>query len=108
MGSRDRRKHEGTRTEVSGNNVVESEFEIVNEVGLHARPAAMLVQVALKFQSDITIEKNGQKVNGKSIMGVLMLAAGKGSKLVVRGEGPDAEEAVLAIGELIASKFGED
>jgi phosphocarrier protein HPr len=85
-----------------------AEFTIVNRLGLHARAAAQLVQMANQFQSDITIEKEGVEVNAKSIMGLLMLAAPKGSILKVMISGKDAEQALLTIGELINDGFGED
>lgn len=91
-----------------GANQVERNFEIVNRLGLHARAAAKLVHLANRFASEIRIVKNGMDVNGKSIMGVLMLAAHKESSVLVRAEGPDAAEAVEAIGMLIAGKFGEE
>ncbi len=86
----------------------EREFDILNRLGLHARAAAQLVRLANGFVSEIRVAKNGMEVNGKSIMGVLMLAAPKDSKILIRAIGPDAEEAVAAIGELIALKFGEE
>ena len=86
----------------------EREFEILNRLGLHARAAAKLVRLANGFASEIHIAKDGIEVNGKSIMGVLMLAAPKESKILILATGPDAEEAVAAIGELIARKFGEE
>ncbi|MCJ7508935.1 MAG: HPr family phosphocarrier protein [candidate division Zixibacteria bacterium] len=88
--------------------MVEREVEVINKFGLHARPAALLVQKASKFKSEITLEKEGQKVNGKSIMGVMMLAAEKGSTLIIRAEGEDENEAVAALVEVILSKFGEE
>jgi phosphocarrier protein HPr len=87
---------------------VEREFDILNRLGLHARAAAQLVRLANGFVSEIRVGKNGMEVNGKSIMGVLMLAAPKDTKILIRAIGPDAEEAVAAIGELIARKFGEE
>lgn len=84
------------------------EISIVNELGLHARPAAMFVKLANEFISDITVEKGSETVNGKSIMGIMMLAAGKGSRIKVTVEGPDAQEAIEAIEKLILSKFGEE
>jgi len=87
---------------------VEREFDILNRLGLHARAAAKLVRLANGFASEIRVAKDGIEINGKSIMGVLMLAAPKDAKIVVRADGPDAEEAVSAIGELIAGKFGEE
>jgi len=87
---------------------VEREFDILNRLGLHARAAAQLVRMANGFFSEIHLVKDGMEVNGKSIMGVLMLAAPKDTKILVRAIGLDAEEAVAAIGELIARKFGEE
>ena len=87
---------------------VEREFDILNRLGLHARAAAQLVRLANGFASEIHVVKDGMVVNGKSIMGVLMLAAPKDTKIVVRAVGADAEEALAAIGELIARKFGEE
>jgi len=91
-----------------GRDRIEREFEIVNRLGLHARAAAKLVRLANRFSSEIRITKNGLEVNGKSIMGVLMLAAHRDSCVIVRAEGPDAAEAVLEIGDLIARKFDEE
>ena len=87
---------------------VEREFDILNRLGLHARAAAQLVRLANGFSSEICIAKDGLEVNGKSIMGVLMLAAPKEARILIRAIGLDAEEAVAAIGELIAGKFGEE
>ncbi len=78
-----------------------------NELGLHARPAAMFVQLASKYASEITVEKGAEKVSGKSIMGIMMLAAGKGAKIIVTAIGEDAEEAVNDLEELLNKKFGE-
>ena len=86
----------------------ERTFTIVNKLGLHARAAARLVQTANRFQSDITIARDGQSANAKSIMGVLMLAASKGSDVTVRAQGPDGAEALAVLGELIETGFGED
>jgi phosphocarrier protein HPr len=83
-------------------------FDILNRLGLHARAAAQLVRLANGFASEIRIAKDGMEVNGKSIMGVLMLAAPKDTKILVRANGADAEEALAAIGALIAGKFGEE
>lgn len=85
----------------------ERQCEIVNKLGLHARAAAKLVRLANGFSSEIRLERDGVEVNGKSIMGVLMLAAHRESFVSVRAEGPDASEAVDAIGRLIAAKFEE-
>jgi len=82
-------------------------FLIVNTLGLHARAAAQLVQTANRFQSEVLVERDGQSVNGKSIMGVLMLAAAKGSEIQVVCEGPDAEPALAALARLIEAGFGE-
>lgn len=87
---------------------MERSFTIVNRLGLHARAAARLVQTANRFQAEITIARDGQAANAKSIMGVLMLAAAKGSDVTIRAEGPDGAEAVAAIGDLIEAGFGED
>ncbi len=87
--------------------MMERSVQIVNKNGLHARPAAEIVKVASKFQSDITMVRDDLEVNGKSIMGVMMLAAEYGSTLLVRANGPDADQAVTAIADLVARKFGE-
>jgi len=81
---------------------------IANKLGLHARPAALMVQLANKYRSEVTVERGGEKINGKSIMGIMMLAAGKGTKITVTATGDDAEEAVAGIEQLIKSKFGEE
>ena len=86
----------------------ERTFTIVNKLGMHARAAAKFVQTAARFASDISLEREGQTVNGKSIMGVLMLAAAQGTQVTVRTEGDDAEEAMAALGSLIEDGFGED
>jgi phosphocarrier protein len=88
--------------------VAEGVMEIVNELGLHARAATRFVQTANKYRSEVEVEKDGQVVNGKSIMGVLMLVASKGTSIRVRATGPDADECVEALRELVAGKFGED
>lgn len=84
------------------------EFTIKNRLGLHARAAAQLVKTASRFRSEVLIEKEGLEVNGKSIMGILMLAAPKGSLISVVVQGDDAEEALSAIGQLIDDGFGEE
>ena len=86
----------------------QTEVEIVNKLGLHARASAKLTQLAGGFQSDIWLTRNGRRVNAKSIMGVMMLAAGKGSTITVEAEGSDADAALQALLELITDKFGED
>jgi phosphocarrier protein HPr len=80
---------------------------IINKLGLHARAAAKLVTVASGFASNIDIEKNGQKVNGKSIMGVMMLAASRGTKLVITADGEDELQAVDSLEKLVGERFGE-
>ena len=87
---------------------ITAELEIKNNLGLHARPAAMFVQTAAKFDSDVSVEKDGETVNGKSLMGLLMLAAGKGTiiKLTVRGS--DSDKASEALFDLVNRKFDED
>jgi phosphocarrier protein HPr len=87
---------------------VEKEILIVNRLGLHARPAAMFVRIASRYRSEIWVSKEGEEVNGKSIMGLMMLAAGQGSKLRIRCEGPDAEKAIEELEQLIIAKFNED
>ncbi|HET7602233.1 MAG TPA: HPr family phosphocarrier protein [Gemmatimonadales bacterium] len=87
--------------------MTQREAQIVNQLGLHARPAAQLVRAAAGFTSDIRLEKDGMEVNGKSIMGVMMLAAEFGSTVSVRADGPDEADAVAALCALIAEGFGE-
>jgi len=87
--------------------VIERQATIVNQEGLHARPAARIVRLASSFAADIALVKDGMDVNGKSIMGVMMLAAEYGSSITIRANGPDAEQAVQALAELVASGFGE-
>jgi phosphocarrier protein HPr len=83
------------------------EIEIVNKLGLHARASAKLTQLAAKYQCEVSLARNGRKVNAKSIMGVMMLAAGKGSRIVLETDGPDESEAMDAIAVLIGDCFGE-
>jgi phosphocarrier protein len=85
----------------------EREVQIINKNGLHARPAAEIVKLASKYRSEITMMRDDLEVNGKSIMGVMMLAAECGATLMVRANGPDADQAVEAIAALVARKFGE-
>lgn len=87
---------------------VAKEFTILNRLGLHARPSAMFVKTANRFKAEVWVEKDGEQVNGKSIMGLMMLAAGQGSRLLVSCEGPDAEKALAEIEALISRKFDED
>jgi phosphocarrier protein len=84
------------------------ELIVGNKLGLHARPAAMFVRVANRFSSDIIVEKDGEEINGKSIMGLMLLAAGCGSRLKVTVTGSDANDLVQALEELIARKFDEE
>lgn len=84
-----------------------SKFAIVNDLGLHARAATKLVQLASKYSCDIQLSHDGQSANAKSVMGVLLLCGSKGTVVEVSATGPQAEECVKAIGELIASRFGE-
>ena len=87
---------------------VTREMTIVNKLGIHARPAAMFVKTANRFECDIFVEKDGEKVNGKSIMGLMMLAAGPGSKLSVQAQGEDAARALNELDALLKRKFDED
>lgn len=84
------------------------EVTIVNRLGLHARAAARLVNLAGRFEAQIELERDGRRVNGKSIMGVMMLAAAQGSTLTLHAEGADAEQALTELGALIADRFGEE
>ena len=84
------------------------DFTIQNKLGIHARPAAQFVKMANRFKCEITVEKDGEEVDGKSIMGLMMLVAGHGSVIVVCAEGEDEEAALEAIGDLIGRKFEED
>jgi phosphocarrier protein HPr len=88
--------------------VIEREATIVNRDGLHARPAAKIVRLASNFSSEVELAKDGVGVNGKSIMGVMMLAAECGSSITIRADGPDAAQAVEALAQLVASGFGEE
>ncbi len=87
--------------------MLQQDVEIVNKLGLHARASAKLSQLAGQFKSDVFLERNGNRVNAKSIMGVMMLAAAKGSTIRIETSGPDEAEAMAAITALIADKFGE-
>ena len=86
---------------------VRATFEIVNRLGMHARAATKLVQTASRYRSDVQIEKDGHVANAKSVMGVLLLCGHQGSRITVSARGEDAADAVQAIGELIADRFGE-
>jgi phosphocarrier protein len=87
---------------------IEKEMTIVNRLGLHARPAAMFVRIASRHRAEIWVSKEGEEINGKSIMGLMMLAAGQGSKLLIRCDGPDADKAMEELEELIKAGFNED
>ena len=91
----------------SGSNMTK-DFLVSNKLGIHARPAAMFVKTASRFRCDIFVEKDGEKVNGKSIMGLMMLAAGPGSKLTVHAQGQDASQALAELETLLKRKFDED
>ena len=97
-----------TAKTLPNDNTVTKEFLVGNKLGIHARPAAMFVKVANRFSCDIFVEKDGEKVNGKSIMGLMMLAAGPGSKLLIHASGPDAPKALAEIEGLIRRKFDEE
>ena len=87
---------------------VTKELVVTNKLGIHARPAAMFVRTASKFDCDIYVEKDGERVNGKSIMGLMMLAAGPGSKLLLTAEGDDAARAVVELEALVKRNFDEE
>jgi len=93
---------------MANTNRVSKELAVINKLGIHARPAALFVKVASRFQCDITVEKDGEQINGKSIMGLMMLAAAQGSRLKLIAEGPDAEAAVRELEQLFLQKFNED
>ena len=87
---------------------IEKELTVVNRLGLHARPAAMFVRIASRHRAEIWVAKEGEEVNGKSTMGLMILAAGQGSKLRIRCDGPDADKAMEELEELIKAGFNED
>ncbi len=96
------------KTNQASAQTLEKELTIVNRLGLHARPAAMFVRIASRHRSEIWVTKEGEEVNGKSIMGLMMLAAGQGSKLRIRCDGADADKAMQELEELIKAGFNED
>jgi len=96
------------RRSASAGQKIEKEITIINRLGLHARPAAMFVRIATRYRSEVWVEKEGEQINGKSIMGLMMLAAGQGSKLTIRCEGADADKVMEELEELIRQKFNED
>ena len=87
--------------------MIQHEIEITNKLGLHARASAKFTQLAARYKSDIFLTRNARRVNGKSIMGVMMLAAGKGAKVTLEADGADEQEAIDALAALINDKFGE-
>ena len=87
--------------------MLQQEAEIINKLGLHARASAKLTQIAGQFKSGVWVSRNGRKVNAKSIMGVMMLDAAKGSTIGIETDGPDEEQAMRALQALIADRFGE-
>ncbi len=91
----------------AGSNMTK-DFQVSNKLGIHARPAAMFVKTANRFHCDIFVEKDGERVNGKSIMGLMMLAAGPGSTVTVHAQGQDASQALAEIETLIKRKFDEE
>jgi len=103
MGLLNRKTGTGARTQKA-----QKEIAIVNRLGLHARPAALFVKIASRYRSDVWVKKESEEVNGKSIMGLMMLAAGQGSRLQIRCEGPDADRALDEIEQLIKARFNED
>lgn len=91
-----------------GDQRITREIVILNRYGLHARPAALFVKTSNRYKCEVWVEKDGEEVNGKSIMGLMMLAAGNGSKLKVSATGPDAEKFLTEVEELVAKRFHED
>jgi phosphocarrier protein len=90
-----------------GKQNAQREFVVINKLGIHARPAALFVKLANRFSCNILVEKAGEQVNGKSIMGLMMLAAGPGSKLTITCEGEDSQQALAEIEALVLRKFDE-
>ena len=88
--------------------MITKKIAVLNKLGIHARPAAQFVRVASRFQADVTVEKDDERVDGKSIMGLMMLAVGCGAQITVTTDGADEADAMAALEELVASKFGED
>ena len=87
--------------------MIQQELEIINKLGLHARASAKFTQLAARYKSDVWLTRNGRRINAKSIMGVMMLAAGRGSRVVIETDGPDESDAMEAIVALIGDCFGE-
>ena len=91
----------------TGDAVITRDLVVANKVGIHARPAAMFVKIASRYECDIYLEKDGEKINGKSIIGVMTLAAEQGSRMILRFEGPDEEAAAAALVDLFERGFDE-
>jgi phosphocarrier protein len=87
--------------------MIQKELEIINKLGLHARASAKFTQLAAKYQSEIWLTRNGRRINAKSIMGVMMLAAGKGARVTLEADGPDENDALVTLSALVDDKFGE-
>jgi phosphocarrier protein HPr len=87
--------------------MIQQELEIINKLGLHARASAKFTQLAARYKSDVWLTRNGRRINAKSIMGVMMLAAGKGAKVTLEADGPDEGDAIVALAGLVNDKFGE-
>ena len=98
----------GARKATESDMKITREMTVINKLGIHARPVAMFVKTANRFTSDIFVEKDGERVNGKSIMGLMMLAAGPGSKVTIHAHGHDASQALTELETLINRKFDED
>tara|TARA_A100001037_G_C15076719_1_gene602103 strand:- start:41 stop:331 length:291 start_codon:yes stop_codon:yes gene_type:complete len=94
--------------EATESSIMTREFTVANKLGIHARPAALFVKIANQFSADVYVEKDGERINGKSIMGLMMLAAGPGSVLKVEASGSDAEAVLDQLGDLVARKFDEE
>jgi phosphocarrier protein len=98
----------GTTSDKNFAEMIKRELVVANKVGIHARPAAMFVKIASRYACDIFLEKDGERINGKSIMGLLMLAAGPGSKLTLEVSGRDAAQAAAELEDLFLRKFDEE
>ena len=96
------------KPETASQSTIAKELIVINKLGLHARPSAMFVKTASRHKCEVWVEKDGERVNGKSIMGLMMLAAGQGSKLIITCEGPEGEKALAEIEEIIRRKFDEE
>jgi phosphocarrier protein len=94
--------------QATDNSTMTKDFTVANKLGIHARPAALFVKTANRFHCDVFVEKDGEKVNGKSIMGLMMLAAGPGSRLTIHAQGHDASQVLAELETLFKRKFDED